>query len=406
MKVGFFLLKFPLSSETFVLNQITAFIDMGFEVEIVALQKGDTENTHAAWTKYNLAARTRWLQDEPTGKVAKLRHRASQTLRGIHRKNTWQALNLKRYGAESRNLILSAICGQVVAPLHADVFIAHFGPAGVTAAKLRELGVIRGKIATIFHGIDISSREVLNHYTPEYQQLFRRGDLMLPISDLWAGRLQKMGCPREKIAVSRMGVDMTRFSPRPVKAPATPLEIISVARLTEKKGLHVAIEACRQLKEQGVAFRYRILGIGPWERRLRTLIEQYQLEDVVEMPGFKPSHEVKAILDDADVFLLPSVTGADGDMEGIPVALMEAMAVGIPVVSTLHSGIPELVEADKSGWLVPENDARALAQRLTAFSQLDTDELAPVVKRAREKVEHDFNQQVINRELASLLQAL
>ena len=406
MKVGFFLLKFPLSSETFVLNQITAFIDMGFEVEILALQKGDTQNTHAAWTKYNLAARTRWLQDEPTGKVAKLRHRASQTLRGIHRKNTWQALNLKRYGAESRNLILSAICGQVAKPLHADVFIAHFGPAGVTAAKLRELGVIRGKIATIFHGIDISSREVLNHYTPEYQQLFRRGDLMLPISDLWAGRLQKMGCPREKIAVSRMGVDMTRFSPRPVKAPATPLEIISVARLTEKKGLHVAIEACRQLKEQGVAFRYRILGIGPWERRLRTLIEQYQLEDVVEMPGFKPSHEVKAMLDDADVFLLPSVTGADGDMEGIPVALMEAMAVGIPVVSTLHSGIPELVEADKSGWLVPENDARALAQRLAAFSQLDTDELAPVIKRAREKVEHDFNQQVINRELASLLQAL
>ncbi|EKF1166722.1 colanic acid biosynthesis glycosyltransferase WcaL [Escherichia coli] len=406
MKVGFFLLKFPLSSETFVLNQITAFIDMGFEVEIVALQKGDTQNTHAAWTKYNLAARTRWLQDEPTGKVAKLRHRASQTLRGIHRKNTWQALNLKRYGAESRNLILSAICGLVATPFHADVFIAHFGPAGVTAAKLRELGVIRGKIATIFHGIDISSREVLNHYTPEYQQLFRRGDLMLPISDLWAGRLQKMGCPREKIAVSRMGVDMTRFSPRPVKAPATPLEIISVARLTEKKGLHVAIEACRQLKEQGMAFRYRILGIGPWERRLRTLIEQYQLEDVVEMPGFKPSHEVKAMLDDADVFLLPSVTGADGDMEGIPVALMEAMAVGIPVVSTLHSGIPELVEADKSGWLVPENDARALAQRLAAFSQLDTDELAPVVKRAREKVEHDFNQQVINRELASLLQVL
>ncbi|MCR6676510.1 colanic acid biosynthesis glycosyltransferase WcaL [Escherichia marmotae] len=406
MKVGFFLLKFPLSSETFVLNQITAFIDMGFEVEIVALQKGDTQNTHAAWTQYNLAAKTRWLQDEPQGKVAKLRHRASQTLRGIHRKNTWQALNIKRYGAESRNLILSAICGRVATPFRADVFIAHFGPAGVTAAKLRELGVIRGKIATIFHGIDISSREVLNHYTPEYQQLFRRGDLMLPISDLWAGRLQKMGCPREKIAVSRMGVDMTRFSPRPVKAPATPLEIISVARLTEKKGLHVAIEACRQLKEQGVAFRYRILGIGPWERRLRTLIEQYQLEDMVEMPGFKPSHEVKAMLDDADVFLLPSVTGADGDMEGIPVALMEAMAVGIPVVSTLHSGIPELVEADKSGWLVPENDARALAQRLAAFSQLDADKLALVIKRAREKVEHDFNQQVINRELASLLQAL
>lgn len=375
MKVSFFLLKFPLSSETFVLNQITAFIDMGHEVEIVALQKGDTQHTHAAWEKYGLAAKTRWLQDEPQGRLAKLRYRACKTLPGLHRAATWKALNFTRYGDESRNLILSAICAQVSQPFGADVFIAHFGPAGVTAAKLRELGVLRGKIATIFHGIDISSREVLSHYTPEYQQLFRRGDLMLPISELWAGRLKSMGCPPEKIAVSRMGVDMTRFTYRPVKAP-------------------------------GVAFRYRILGIGPWERRLRTLIEQYQLEDVIEMPGFKPSHEVKAMLDDADVFLLPSITGTDGDMEGIPVALMEAMAVGIPVVSTVHSGIPELVEAGKSGWLVPENDAQALAARLAEFSRIDHDTLESVITRAREKVAQDFNQQAINRQLASLLQTI
>jgi colanic acid/amylovoran biosynthesis glycosyltransferase len=158
MKVGFFLLKFPLSSETFVLNQITAFIDMGYDVEIIALQKGDTQNTHAAWTQYGLEAKTRWLQDEPRGRLSKLRYRAVKTLRGIHRPATWQALNISRYGAESRNLILSAICGQTPRPYQADVFIAHFGPAGVTAAKLRELGVIDGKIATIFHGIDISSR--------------------------------------------------------------------------------------------------------------------------------------------------------------------------------------------------------------------------------------------------------
>ena len=130
MKVSFFLLKFPLSSETFVLNQITAFIDMGFEVEIVALQKGDTTHTHAAWTQYNLQAKTRWLQEEPEGKLAKLRHRALRTVKGVHHRATWQALNVARYGTESRNLILSAICGQVSQPLQADVFIAHFGPAG------------------------------------------------------------------------------------------------------------------------------------------------------------------------------------------------------------------------------------------------------------------------------------
>ncbi|ADO47906.1 colanic acid biosynthesis glycosyltransferase WcaL [[Enterobacter] lignolyticus] len=406
MKVGFFLLKFPLASETFVLNQIVAFIEMGHEVEIVALQKGDLTHTHEAFTRYALAEKTRWLQDEPAGKAAKLRRRAFATLRGLGRRSTWRALSISRYGDEARNLILSSICASLGAPLTADVFIAHFGPAGVTAAKLRELGAVRGKLATVFHGIDISSRDVLRRYTAEYQQLFRRGDMMLPISDLWAARLRAMGCPESKVAVSRMGVNMDNFAQRPLRAPGETLQIISVARLTEKKGLHVAIDACRQLKAQGVRFHYRILGLGPWERRLRTLIEQYQLEEVVEMPGFRPSHEVKAMLEAADVFLLPSITGADGDMEGIPVALMEAMAVGIPVVSTRHSGIPELIDSGVSGWLVAESDAAALARQLSELSTADVSGLGPVVQRAREKVEAEFNQQVINRRLACLLQAL
>lgn len=406
MKVSFFLLKFPLSSETFVLNQIVAFIEMGYEVEIVALQKGDLTNTHAAYSQYQLADKVRWLQNEPLGTLAKLRYRGFSTLRGLHHPAVRRALNARRYGQEARNLILSSICSRTPSPITSDVFIAHFGPAGVTAAKLRELGVIRGKIATVFHGIDISSREVLDHYRGEYQQLFRRGDMMLPISQLWADRLKTMGCPGDKITVSRMGVNMERFTQRPLKAPDACLQIISVARLTEKKGLHVAIEACRQLKAQGVNFRYRILGMGPWERRLRILIEQYQLEDRVEMPGFKPSHEVKAMLDKADVFLLPSITGADGDMEGIPVALMEAMAVGIPVLSTVHSGIPELIDSGGSGWLVAENDAEALADKLRLLGSMDEQTLQPVVTRARKKVETDFNQQLINRQLASLLHTL
>ncbi len=96
------------------------------------------------------------------------------------------------------------------------MFIAHFGPAG-DGGQTTRTGVLRGKIATIFHGIDISSREVLSHYTPNCQQLFRRGDLMLPISEDAVGRSLKRsmgGCPPEKIAVSRIGVDMTRFTHR------------------------------------------------------------------------------------------------------------------------------------------------------------------------------------------------
>lgn len=85
--------------------------------------------------KYGLAAKTRWLQDEPQGRLAKLRYRACKTLPGLHRAATWKALNFTRYGDESRNLILSAICAQVSQPFVADVFIAHFGAAGVTAAN-------------------------------------------------------------------------------------------------------------------------------------------------------------------------------------------------------------------------------------------------------------------------------
>ncbi|WP_312981160.1 colanic acid biosynthesis glycosyltransferase WcaL [Atlantibacter sp.] len=405
MKVGFFLLKFPVASETFVLNQIVGFIEMGYEVEIVAIHKGDLQHTHAAFERYQLANKTTWLLDEPDGKLNKLKYRAFETVKGLHRPAVWRAMNMARYGEEARNLILSAICAGSQGH-RADVFIAHFGPAGVTAAKLRELGLIKGKIATVFHGIDVSHRQVLEHYTPEYQKLFKRGDMMLPISELWAGRLTAMGCPAEKIAVSRMGVDMENFTLRPAKAPGSPLQIISVARLTEKKGLHVAIEACRQLKARGVPFRYHILGIGPWERRLRTLIEQYQLEDDIVMPGFKPSHEVKAMLNDADLFLLPSVTGTDGDMEGIPVALMEAMAVGIPVISTFHSGIPELIDSEQSGWLVPENNAQALADALERVAGLNETQLEPLRLRARQKVESTFNQHVIDKRLAGLLQTL
>lgn len=98
MKVSFFLLKFPLASETFVLNQIVAFIEMGHDVEIIALQKGDLTNTHAAYTKYRLAEKVRWLQDEPPTALAKLRYRGFSTLCGLHRPTVWRALNMQRYG--------------------------------------------------------------------------------------------------------------------------------------------------------------------------------------------------------------------------------------------------------------------------------------------------------------------
>ncbi len=214
-----------------------------------------------------------------------------------------------------------------------------------------------------------------------------------------------MGCPPEKIHVTRMGIEPEKFNFEPRQAFHSPLRIVSVARLTEKKGLDVAVKASEILKQRGGQFEFTIIGNGDQDEMMREHIANAGLEDCVSMPGFKPQEEIRAALSEADIFLLPSKTAADGDMEGIPVALMEAMAVGLPVVSTFHSGIPELIENNVSGWLVPENDAEALADTLFRLSQGDID-VAPVVAAARRKVETEFNQHIAYGELARLLEQL
>ena len=281
----------------------------------------------------------------------------------------------------------------------------HFGYAGALANKLRELGVLVGKQATVFHGADISRRHILEEHKQDYVNLFEQSELLLPISHLWERKLIEMGCPPEKIHVTRMGIEPEKFNFEPRQAFHSPLRIVSVARLTEKKGLDVAVKASEILKQRGGQFEFTIIGNGDQDEMMREHIANAGLEDCVRMPGFKPQEEIRAALSEADIFLLPSKTAADGDMEGIPVALMEAMAVGLPVVSTFHSGIPELIENNVSGWLVPENDAEALADTLFRLSQGDID-VAPVVAAARRKVETEFNQHIAYGELARLLEQL
>ena len=214
-----------------------------------------------------------------------------------------------------------------------------------------------------------------------------------------------MGCPREKVHVTRMGIEPEKFNFRPRKAFHQPLRIVSVARLTEKKGLDVAVKASEILRDKGGQFEFTIIGNGEQEGMMREHIARAGLKEMVSMPGFKPQEEIRQALNDADIFLLPSKTAADGDMEGIPVALMEAMAVGLPVVSTYHSGIPELIQNNISGWLVSENDADELAATLLRLSRGDID-VAPVVAAARHKVETEFNQHIAYGELAKILEQM
>ena len=140
--------------------------------------------------------------------------------------------------------------------------------------------------------------------------------------------------------------------------------IIAVGRLIDKKGFTDLIHACRSLVERGKSFRCEIFGEGPLEEKLRRQIEELKLQNCVELPGPKPQHEIRKYLAAGTVFVLPSVIDLEGGMDNLPTVVMEAMATGLPVVSTAIGGIPEMVIDNETGFLVSAGDADGLADAI------------------------------------------
>ena len=146
---------------------------------------------------------------------------------------------------------------------------------------------------------------------------------------------------------------------------------------------------------------YHVIGDGPLHDELRGLIERLGITAHVQLHGAKSNDDVLLLLDSADVLLAPSVTATNGEAEGIPNAVKEAMATGLPVIATRHSGIPELVEDGVSGYLVPERDAAALAERLTYLNE-HSELWRDMGRRGREKIEREFDTRSLNDTLVKL----
>ena len=173
--------------------------------------------------------------------------------------------------------------------------------------------------------------------------------------------------PREakgKIVVIHVGIEPEAYEANARRLQAAtdgPPRILCVAAHKPYKGLPVLIEACRILRDEGIAVRCDIVGDGPMRDELETLIREKGVEEIVTLAGPRPQEEVAKMMAEARLFALPSIVAPDGQMEGIPVALMEAMASGRAVVTTKLSGIPELVQDGVSGRLVEPGDAAAFA---------------------------------------------
>ncbi|MGF5398173.1 glycosyltransferase [Klebsiella pneumoniae] len=408
MKILFFCIRFPLASETFVLNQVIYFIKKGYDVKVLSLYPGDTEKVHGDFEKYNIGALIENIFDAdeiPGNKLSLIFSRAKIVLKSSSF-SIIKAFNFERFKFLSYSLLLPAIFAKLRNnKISADVIIAHFGHCGVLANAIRNIGLINGKLLTVFHGYDISTISLLKKYKILYKNLFSQGEYFLPISNLWRDKLISMGCDKDKISVIRMGIKIDEFKYEFHARDQSTLNIISVCRLTEKKGLVYAIDACNALKNKGCKFKYKIIGYGELENVLAEKIKALGLQDYVYLLGFQPQSVVKTALAESNVFLLPSVTASNGDMEGIPVALMEAMASGLPVISTYHSGIPELIDDHKNGYLCPERNSEAIAKILYEIYE-GKDNLSLIASEARDKIYSQFNEEVEFNKIVTLLESI
>jgi colanic acid/amylovoran biosynthesis glycosyltransferase len=204
-----------------------------------------------------------------------------------------------------------------------------------------------------------------------------------------------------KIHVVHCGLSPEEFAPVAHEPRGKVPLILFVAQLAERKGAPVLVEACRLLAERGLAFRCVIIGGGEQKLLLERLVKQYALEEHVELVGAAPQEVVKGYLERADLFVLPCITASNGDMDGIPVSLMEAMAMEIPTVSTYVSGIPELIQDGDTGLLVEEKDEAALADALQRVLE-DQALRTRLGKNGRRQVVQEFNIHTNAAQLATL----
>jgi colanic acid/amylovoran biosynthesis glycosyltransferase len=408
MRLALFLDSFPKISETFILNQVDGLLAQGHDITIFPRAASGETLLHPIVKRRRLLDSTCF----PPRNARALRAKIDYYFRLVavflrHPKSVARLRStFGEHGYISCWRAALAEAEPVIRhPGRFDVLFAHFGPNGLRANWYRAAGLLQGPLVTVFHGYDLTEY-LRTRGAGVYAALLREGDLFLPISRFWREQLTVMGCAAERVKVHHVGIDCEQFSYHPrTLAPGRPVTLVSVARLVEKKGIEYALRALAQVVRHRTDIHYRIIGDGPLLAALEQLVAELHLGDYVTFTGLMTSDAVARELARAHIFLAPSVTGQSGDMEGIPTVLMEAMATGMPVISTRHSGIPELIESDVSGILVAERDIQGLAGAIRELID-DTTRWPAMAAAGREKVLTEFNSAVLNADLERDFEAL
>jgi len=392
MRVALIVGPFPKLSKTFILDQITGLINRGVYIDVFASQPGNQLKVHPDFHAYELNSRIIYPYKNAYSVLDRFLKLPGLLFSHWRPDFTtiFHSLNFTRYGIKALSLAILYEVIQYSGKQEYDIIHGHFGPYGIQAQRLRELGVLKGRLVTSFHGIDLSAY-LRSHGKQVYHHLFSQGDLFLPISRYWRNKLVQMGCDKNRIKVHHMGTNCHAFRLSSRKdTNRNSLQLLSVGRLEEKKGFKYSIRAVSALLKKNQNIVYQIVGDGSLRQSLLGLITNLGIQENVKLVGWKNRNEVIDILENTDIFLAPSITASDGDMEGIPMVLMEAMAMGIPVISTIHSGIPELIKDGETGLLVPERDVKALSSKLDYL--ITKPAIWPsLTGNARQYVEKHFN---------------
>lgn len=278
---------------------------------------------------------------------------------------------------------------------------AHFGPAALEVMPVaKKLGI---PLIVTFHGYDASSLLSNKIYRINVRELIDYAETIC-VSDFFRNKILELGGDPARVHTHYIGISTDFFSFRKRELLKNKIKdgsdvvCLQVSNFVEKKGHKYTVEAFSRLLKSHKNVKLLLAGDGPLIDDVRSQVKSLGIDDSVEFVGRVDSHEVQQLMADADLFLHHSVTAQNGDMEGIPTVIMEAMACGLPVVSSNHSGIPELITSGCDGLLVNEKDVDGYVEALMEMLRSEQDFGAS----ARKIIENKFNLEIQNQELVIL----
>jgi colanic acid/amylovoran biosynthesis glycosyltransferase len=269
-----------------------------------------------------------------------------------------------------------------------DITHAEFGYLGNIAIALKSLKISIGSLCVSFRGEDISSHLIKNPSV--YKLLPQYCNVYLPVCTAFKNTLIEQGADPSKIKIYHSSIDISKFNYTPHQFSTDKISLISAGRFVKKKGFSLALDVVNKLKRNGFNVFFELIGDGPEKTSLLNKIKENDLDDNCILPGWLEHEVLYSHFIKSDIFISTNTTSSQGDKEGIPNVLKEAMASGLLVVAFKHSGIDEIIFNEKTGFLVTENDVSNMAEIITSIF-LEKKEISHITKAARILVEQEYS---------------